>query len=168
MGRDLGAGEAGGVGGGMSDTLARFLTESLHIEGIMRSPTDEEIQASERFLRLMDVSALALGDLQAVYAPGHPLREKVGMDVQVGNYVAPPGGPSIVKRLQALCRYVNRLDARDPWQTHCKFESLHPYMDGNGRTGRILWVWHMRKVGRDPFALSFLHRWYYQTLEHSR
>jgi len=38
-------------------------------------------------------------------------------------------------------------------------------MDGNGRTGRAIWAWQMQRLGRDPFALPFLHRFYYQTLE---
>lgn len=45
---------------------------------------------------------------------------------------------------------------------------LHPFMDGNGRTGRAVWAWAMQRDGQDPFALSFLHRFYYQTLEYSR
>jgi hypothetical protein len=33
--------------------------------------------------------------------------------------------------------------------------------------GRAIWVWawQMQKMGRDPFALPLLHRFYYQTLE---
>jgi Fic family protein len=39
-------------------------------------------------------------------------------------------------------------------------------MDGNGRTGRMLWAWHMKHQGRDPFLRPFLHTWYYQTLQY--
>jgi hypothetical protein len=42
------------------------------------------------------------------------------------------------------------------------------YMDGNGRTGRAMWAWQMHGLGHDPFALPFLRRFYYQTLEASR
>jgi Fic family protein len=52
----------------------------------------------------------------------------------------------------------------DPWVMHVEFEKLHPFMDGNGRTGRAIWVWHMLRCGRKPFEISFLHRFYYQTL----
>ena len=50
----------------------------------------------------------------------------------------------------------------------CAYEMLHPFMDGNGRSGRALWAWMMLRLGQDPFALLFLHRFYYQTLENSR
>lgn len=140
-----------------------FLTESNHIEGIYRPPTAEEQAAFDRFMSLFQIHATTLGDLQAVFAPNMPIRDRAGLNVRVGNYVAPAGGPAIVRRLQALLRRMH--SGNDPWKIHVQFEVLHPYCDGNGRTGRMLWAWHMRAIGRDPFALPFLHRFYYQTLE---
>ncbi len=48
-----------------------------------------------------------------------------------------------------------------------RYELLHPFSVGNGRSGRTLWAWCMLRRGDDPFTLPFLHRFYYQTLEHS-
>lgn len=146
--------------------LARFIRESNAIEGIFRDPTEDEIAAAERFMRLFEVSATALGDFQAVMAPGKPLRERAGMNVGVGDYIAPPGGPNILKRLQVILRHANQ--GADPWEVHIQFEALHPYMDGNGRSGRILWAWQMHCLGKQPFAIGFLHRFYYETLSHVR
>ena len=42
--------------------------------------------------------------------------------------------------------------------------SNHPFTDGNGRSGRALWLWQMNNHA--PFG--FLHTFYYQTLENSR
>jgi len=41
-------------------------------------------------------------------------------------------------------------------------------MDGNGRSGRAIWAWQMLGDEQDPFAIPFLHRFYYQTLDASR
>lgn len=146
-------------------SVCAFMRESNAIEGIFRDPSPDEVRAAERFMQMFDVSATALGDFQAIVAPGNPLRERNGMDVRVGHYIAPPGGPAILRRLQAICRDANR--GADPYDVHLRFETLHPYMDGNGRTGRMLWAWQMHGQGKSPFALSFLHRWYYETLSHA-
>jgi hypothetical protein len=144
-------------------TLTAFVTESNAIEGIHRPPTSDELNAHETFLARPAIDLTTVCTLQSVIAPGKPLRDAPGMNVRVGDYIAPSGGPHMAEELKALLRYAN--SGMDPWWNHVKFEMLHPFMDGNGRTGRALWAWHMQKLGCDPFALPFLHLFYYQTLE---
>ena len=142
--------------------LAAFIDESLMIEGIKRFASGAEIDAYKKFLGLPFVSVPALDDLQRVIAPGKPLRNQVGMNVRVGRYQAPPGGPEIEAELAAMCLHANA--GSSVWLTHVEFEILHPYLDGNGRVGRALWAWQMQKDGQSPFVLPFLHQFYYQTL----
>jgi Fic/DOC family len=141
-----------------------FIRESNRIESILRDPTEDEIAAHERLLKLLQLHPTTVGDFQAVIAPGKPIRERPGMNVRVGNHIALEGGPHIIHRLQRILSKANQ-DCDTPWSVHVAFETLHPYMDGNGRTGRAIWAWQMQRLGRDPFALPFLHRFYYQTLE---
>jgi len=32
-------------------------------------------------------------------------------------------------------------------QCHVLFEKIHPFIDGNGRTGRMVYNWHRLKLG---------------------
>jgi hypothetical protein len=145
--------------------MERFVRESNRIEGILREPLQREIDAHAAFLALRMVT---LADLEAFVADiaGVPLRRVVGQDVRVGGHVPPPGGPVIERELNYLLRDV--ATGRSPYEVHVDYELLHPFMDGNGRSGRVLWAWQMRDQGQDPFSLPFLHRFYYQTLDAAR
>ncbi len=43
--------------------------------------------------------------------------------------------------------YGHRLD---PKVMHVRFERIHPFVDGNGRVGRMLMWWHEKQLGLEP------------------
>lgn len=147
--------------------VSQFVTESNRIEGILRPPSDAEIDATREFVlgsHLPNVESLCA--LAEVYAPGvGHLRVKDTMNVRVGIHVAPRGGPHIKGTLAGLLKTIGE---SDPFDFHIAYESLHPFMDGNGRTGRALWAWQMWRIRPEMLDLGFLHTWYYQTLSARR
>lgn len=147
--------------------LVPFLTESLLIENILRPPMRSEIEATEKFLALPKLSLDKVKDLAKVYEPKAVLRDAKGMNVQVSNHVAPRGGPAIARGLKMIIERANK--GENPYEIHVDFETLHPFIDGNGRTGRAIWAWQMIKKQGEYGALHnlFLREWYYQSLENA-
>jgi hypothetical protein len=150
--------------------IENFVRESNRIEGIQRDPTGNELACTELFLELSKLTLRALCTLVEVYQPGAQLRRHPGMDVRIGSYYPPKGGPHIEGRLLELLDKANNPE-NSAYGVHLDYEGLHPFMDGNGRSGRAIWLWQMLSSGsRDgdqALRLGFLHTFYYQTLSAS-
>ena len=70
--------------------------------------------------------------------PGTTLKNKAGEIV----YTPPLGEDLIRIKLKNLEEYIHAQDGPDPLirlaVMHYQFEAIHPFTDGNGRTGRIV------------------------------
>jgi hypothetical protein len=144
--------------------LEAFVRESNRIEGIYRDPTDAEIEAHIIFTNKLQPTTQDVECFVTVIAPGHKLRDQYGLDVQVGNHVPPRGCPEIRTTLDSFMERLREgADAYHPWDAHIDYETLHPFTDGNGRSGRAIWLWQMQVA-----PIGFLHKFYYQTLSNVR
>ena len=142
------------------EAVEALVRESNMIEGI-KETTSRHYSAHWQFLRGA-ITIPAIIELVSHLQPDARFRNEVDIPgVRVGNHIAPPSGPQIESDLRAI------LAMRDPWEQHVAYETLHPFTDGNGRSGRAIWTHRLyHEADLDPWAIQrgFLHSFYYQTL----
>lgn len=93
--------------------------------------------------------------------PGTALKRSDGKTV----YTPPQDKQTILELMDNLERFINddRLSDLDPLIKlsiiHHQFESIHPFYDGNGRTGRIVCVLYLVLIGRLDLPILYLSRY---------
>lgn len=75
------------------------------------------------------------------------------VDVRVGPYLKMPW-EMVSGMLGLWLRTMREWSQLDPVHMHVQFEHIHPFVDGNGRTGRMLMWWHQMKRGEKPVLLT--------------
>jgi Fic family protein len=69
--------------------------------------------------------------------------------VRVGSRLCPPP-LAVSPMLKQWCEKVNKMEyptEEEVWQAHLAYETIHPFIDGNGRSGRLIWLWLRYKHG---------------------
>lgn len=90
--------------------------------------------------------------------PGTALKDGAGQTV----YTPPQDPAEIIAQMRELERFINDSEqfAVDPLikmaLIHHQFESIHPFYDGNGRTGRIMNVLYLVKAGLLEIPVLYL------------
>lgn len=91
--------------------------------------------------------------------------------VMVGNRICPDWHiiKNLIKRWENNVNFCisNMKDAsyeekeKAAWDLHVEYEKIHPYIDGNGRSGRILMLNHRLLLGVEPIIIEYKNRWEY-------
>ena len=145
--------------------LHRFINESNMIEHIFDYDEDNQTRIYKIFLNRAWITVDFLKAFVQAIEPGVMLRDSIGLNVQVGQHIPIPGGPAVVTELMDLLEGANKYN-NDHWKTHIDYETLHPFTDCNGRSGRVLWLWQRQQCNiLTAESLTFLHSFYYQTLD---
>jgi Fic family protein len=148
--------------------LARALVDPRAAKGTARTVAANVVAMEEAIAVAERPDPLRPADLDQIHAlvmegapprlqPGAVRTEQNWVGGNVGSprgaaYVPPPEGD--VPRLMAdLVRFAERIDLPAIAQAaiaHAQFETIHPYLDGNGRVGRALIHLILRRRGLAP------------------
>ncbi len=148
------------------ERLISFLKESNRIEGITEPVTPYQLHKARWLLYRPRIETKHLTSFVSAFQRDAVMRTAKGMNVRVGDHIPPGGGPLIKSHLEFLLDDIKQ--GLDPYIAHCRYETLHPFTDCNGRSGRILWAWQMVNQHGGLPEIDFLHWWYYASLDHSQ
>lgn len=85
--------------------------------------------------------------------------------VRVGRYVAPPANEVSGLMFELLDWWNQQAPAVSPVLSsailHYRFEEIHPFADGNGRTGRALALWELYRRGFDTHHIFAVDEFYW-------
>ena len=145
---------------------------------------DALLQGYDLLLKNNFLNTNSFIDIQAVLKPNKKGIRKIP-GVQIANstkgeviYTPPEGQEIILEKLKNFENYFNNSEGFfdiDPLIRmaimHYQFEAIHPFLDGNGRIGRILMILYLVMVSRLDLPILFLSKYilenrnkYYQLL----
>lgn len=91
------------------------------------------------------------------FAEAHPGHYRTH-NVQVGNYAPPKWNTVLYLMDDFVDKFGDTTNPLNPIDTHIWFERIHPFADGNGRTGRLLLWWQETLLGYDLTEITYAGR----------
>jgi Fic family protein len=142
----------------------KFATESNQIEGEKKASRNQ-VYALQWFIQheLTEKNTLEYHRMVAENLPKEQRGVYRKFEITIGG--KPAGTPhyAIQNKMDDFFRGIEKMDS---WEAHNLFEKIHGFSDYNGRTGRAIWLWKFLNEEGGKLNLSFLHRYYYQALQH--
>lgn len=122
-------------------------------------PLRNELPLCDRYLRELH-AILMSGTRGRDQSPGEFRHSqnwigRAGATIRTASFV-PPDPEDMAVAMGDLERYINEDDGTDPFVKaaliHAQFETIHPFLDGNGRIGRMLMILYLveRNVLTEP------------------
>lgn len=136
-----------------SELTSEYFRESNLIEGIDDPDEDEQLERAWNFLTTKTaVNRAVLFEVHEMV-----VQNQIELsDIQKGNYrhiqvyVGDHTPPNALRVPELMENWLKDWLEMTPKEAHIEFETIHPFVDGNGRVGRLLMWWHELKLGLEP------------------
>ena len=158
-----------------TDELFRHLDDDAGADPATRETLRYRTALKVRFDRTIErgLTAATAIDVCSIIK-GREMRIRATPGTRIGNPVtgevtySPPEGRDLIEaKLSEWERFVHADDGMDPLVrmavAHYQFEAIHPFSDGNGRTGRILNVMLLIEAGLLRMPVLYLSRYIIDT-----
>lgn len=140
--------------------VIEFLRENNAIERVYDEPSlNRAIYAWKWLIQREKLTMQAILRVHSLLAPNDLPPEWIGKFRRCPIYIGNHEGLAWNKILEALKEWLKFMNANavnptpdqaEQWAKdwHVKYEKIHPFVDGNGRTGRMFMNWHrVKKLG---------------------
>ncbi len=151
----------------MNQDIIEFLQESNFIEGVVDSQSlDDAVLAWEFCIAQPKLTEVVIRETHKILMKNQKIwEEDKGRYRSIMVYIGGKAALNAVHisgEIQKWCRKMKRLPA--DWKgMHVAYEKIHPFIDGNGRTGRIFMNWHRARLGLSTLIIKELEKYqYYQ------
>jgi len=95
-------------------------------------------------------------------------KDKLGHYRKVAVYIGNREGLEAGKINQAMSNWIVNWEQTDPRTAHIAYETIHPFIDGNGRTGRIFMNWMFIQRGESIVVIKEAEKYeYYKWFENA-
>lgn len=140
--------------------LKSFIKQSNKIEDVGDEGFADSMKAWEYLSNVLIIEAVDILECHRIVMQTLDPRiagEIRNCSVRVGQFIK--SHFSIIK--ETLPDVIEQLNGVDPKQAHIAFEMLHPFEDGNGRVGRLLYFWQRMRLGLPTHIIYYKERFKY-------
>ncbi len=153
----------------MPDKVLEFLQESNAIEGVYDTQSLDDAVEAWKYLMCLNVLTLkGIKRTHEILMRRQKLRfSEMGefrrVPVWIGTEKMPHPLEIQPRLLMEFCLPTMRVSPKPDWKAlHVVYEKIHPFVDGNGRTGRMFMNWtRMRRCGLPVLVIKESERFAY-------
>lgn len=147
--------------------IAEFLRESNAIEQVYDlASLGQALVAWDYLSKQTKLTHEVVLTTHRLLMKGKLEKDELGHYRKVPVWIAGREGLEAGKINQAMSNWIANWEQTDPRTAHVAYETIHPFIDGNGRTGRMFMNWMFQQRGESILVIKEAEKYdYYKWFE---